>query len=71
MILKLKESEIEALLKEKIEFIENKDLSEDEAFALSDSVRDVQVYYAQNNNVNLAEKYAKIADEIDRQIDNN
>lgn len=61
-----------ALEEKNIIFDLSKDYSDDEAFELSDAIREVQIFYAQNGDqesLALADKYANIADEIDRQID--
>lgn len=68
MKISLSEKEIEMLTDEEIDFNQNHEYTEDEAFELLEQVRDVEVYYSQDLKHNEAsyQKYIRYGDLADK-----
>ncbi|WP_018659295.1 hypothetical protein [Allofustis seminis] len=69
MYIKLNTKDVEILKRGKINYLPEKDYSEDESDVLVDSIREKQIYYAQIEDTEAAEDFAEIADKIEQLMD--
>ncbi len=68
MKINLNNKDIKLLKRQGIIYTTDAEYTEDQAFALLDSVHDVEICFAQNNSLYEADVYAKLADKIQSQI---
>lgn len=69
MYITLNEKDIKVLKRGKINYLPEKDYSEDESDVLVESIREKQIYYAQTEDTKTAEDFAEIADKIEQLMD--
>lgn len=71
MIIKINTVDLKALAEENVDALAEEEMSVDEALELMDKIRDIEVYYSQNDDMASRQKaslYADIAERIGEQF---